>query len=410
MNRSTFRLMPYINRAKTRADGTTAILLRITIDGKKTVMTTEFSCRPELWDAKRGEIISPTKDANALREFIKKAEQTYQTLLNEQGVVSSELLKSHLNGTIQPIRTLMEMAAEELERVRTKSAGTASNGSIKLAKFKNKCLKEYLMSIDREDMPLADVTLQLGKDYHIFLRQRKHLCPATANDCLAWLSRLVFLAVDKEILRSNPLEDIEYEKVKRNVEIRYLTREQIKILLAHPFQQRQMELARHMLLFTVFTGLAYVDLTRLCPEHIQADAKGRRFIRKCRQKTDVETFVPLHPIAEQILGLYNTKDNSKPVFPLPPYANYRLYKEFVAIGIFLGLDRNLSHHDARHTNATLLVSAGVNMESVSKMMGHSSIKSTQKYAQITVNRISEEMDRLMERRKEKEQKTDKPIQ
>ena len=122
----------------------------------------------------------------------------------------------------------------------------------------------------------------------------------------------------------------------------------------------------------------------------------------------METFVPLHPIAEQILALYNTTDNSKPVFPLPPYANYRLYKEFVAIGIFLGLDRNLSHHDARHTNATLLVSAGVNMESVSKMMGHSSIKSTQKYAQITVNRISEEMDKLMERRKEKEQKIDKP--
>ena len=254
MNRSTFRLMSYINRAKTRADGTTAILLRITIDGKKTVMTTDFSCRPELWDAKQGEIISPTKDANAFREFIKKAEQTYQMLLNEQGVVSAELLKRHLNGTIQPIGTLMEMAAEELERVKVKSAYTASNGSIKLAKFKNKCLKEYLMSIDHEDMPLADVTLQLGKDYHIYLRQRKHLCPATANDCLAWLSRLVFLAVDKEILRSNPLEDIEYEKVKRNVEIRYLTREQVKMLLAHPFQQRQMELARHIVAFYSIHG------------------------------------------------------------------------------------------------------------------------------------------------------------
>ena len=101
MNRSTFRLMPYINMAKTRADGTTSVLLRITIDGKKTVMTTDFICRPKLWDAKRGEMTSPTKDANALREFIKKAEQTYQTLLNEQGVVSAELLKSHLNGTIQ---------------------------------------------------------------------------------------------------------------------------------------------------------------------------------------------------------------------------------------------------------------------------------------------------------------------
>ena len=406
MNRSTFRLMPYINRAKTRADGTTSVLLRITIDGKKTVMTTDFNCRPELWDAKRGEIISPTKDANALRQFIKRAEQTYQDILGKQGVITAELLKAHLKGSIRPPMTLMEIAVEEMDRIKAGSSNTASQGSSKCARFKNNCLRDFLISRGREDMPLADVTLHFGNDYHLYLRQVKHHNPRTANECLAWLSRLMFLAVDKEILRANPLEDIEYEKVKRSEEIRYLTREQIKTLLAHPFQQRQMELARHMFLFTVFTGLAYVDLARLRPEHIQTDAKGRRFIRKCRQKTDVETFVPLHPIAGQILSLYNTTDNDKPVFPLPPYANYRLYKEFIAIGIFLGLDRNLSHHLARHTNATLLVSAGVNMESVSKMMGHSSIKSTQKYAQITANRISQEVDRLMERRKEKVKRTE----
>ena len=73
------------------------------------------------------------------------------------GLERRELLKSHLNGTIQPIRTLMEMAAEELERIKIKSAATTSNGSIKLAMFKNKCLKEYLMSIGREDMSLAAI-------------------------------------------------------------------------------------------------------------------------------------------------------------------------------------------------------------------------------------------------------------
>ena len=94
MNRSTFRLMPYINRAKTRTDGTTAVLLRITIDGRKTVMTTDFRCHPEQWDAKRGVILSPVKDAIALREFIKKVGQTYQRLLNEQGVVSADYAQS----------------------------------------------------------------------------------------------------------------------------------------------------------------------------------------------------------------------------------------------------------------------------------------------------------------------------
>jgi hypothetical protein len=75
--RSTFALLFYINRSKVKADGTTAVMSRITIDGKKTVMTTDFCCRPELWDAKQGEMTSPTKDANALREFIKKASVQY---------------------------------------------------------------------------------------------------------------------------------------------------------------------------------------------------------------------------------------------------------------------------------------------------------------------------------------------
>lgn len=111
----------------------------------------------------------------------------------------------------------------------------------------------------------------------------------------------------------------------------------------------------------------------------------------------MEAFVPLHPVAERILSLYNTSDDTKPVFPLP--IRDILWHEVHSIGNALEFEENLSHHQARHTFGTLLISAGISIESIAKMMGHTNIISSQVYAKITDDKISNDMDKLMERRK-----------
>lgn len=133
------------------------------------------------------------------------------------------------------------------------------------------------------------------------------------------------------------------------------------------------------------------------PHHIDKTTEGRLYIRKRRVKTNVETFIPLHPIAEQILSRYNTTDDSKPVFPLP--IRDKIWYEINQIGTLIDLKENLSYHQSRHSFGTLLLSAGVSIESVAKMMGHANINTTQVYAQITEQKISDDMDKLMERRK-----------
>jgi integrase len=158
-----------------------------------------------------------------------------------------------------------------------------------------------------------------------------------------------------------------------------------------------MELARRAFIFSSFTALAYVDIYGLYPHHIGRTATGRLYIRKQRVKTNVEAFIPLHPIAEQIFSLYNTTDDSRPVFPLP--IRDILWHEIHQIGIVLGLQENLSHHVARHSCGTLMLSAGISIESIAKMMGHANISTTQVYAQVTDMKISEDMDRLIARRK-----------
>lgn len=157
------------------------------------------------------------------------------------------------------------------------------------------------------------------------------------------------------------------------------------------------ELTRRAFIFSAFTALAYVDVKELYPHHIGTTADGKRYIRTRRKKTDVEAFVPLHPIAEQLLSLYNTTDDSKPVFPLPN--RDMLWYCITEIGFLAGVKGKMSYHQSRHSFGTLLLSAGIPIESISKMMGHTDISSTQIYARVTDDKISEDMDKLLKRRK-----------
>ena len=107
----------------------------------------------------------------------------------------------------------------------------------------------------------------------------------------------------------------------------------------------------------------------------------------------MEAFIPLHPIAEQIFDLYNTTDDTKPVFPLP--SRDEMWFEIHELGVAIGRKENLSYHQARHSFGTFLISEGIPTESTAKMMGHSGIKNTQRYAEMTDKKSSKDMDNLM---------------
>ena len=111
-------------------------------------------------------------------------------------------------------------------------------------------------------------------------------------------------------------------------------------------------IAKKTKLFSTFTGLAYVDTMLLHPHHIGRTADGRRYIRINRKKTNVEAFIPLHPIAEQILDLYNTTDDTQPVFPLP--SRDEMWFEIHELGMTIGRKEDLSYHQSRHSFGTFL--------------------------------------------------------
>ena len=388
--RSTFKILFYINKNKTKADGTTAILCRITIDGANTVITTGESIKPHSWSVKRGET-TDKKINQRLQTFREEIEQGYNTLLYKYGAVSAELLKNHLQGIGRNPMTLLALSAEELkEQKESKSEGTCCNN-----RNSDKQLNSFVRSLGEEDIPLTAISIEFFDDYRFHLKKEGY-APATINRHLCWLSRLMYRAVGQGTIRFNPFEDVKYEVVERKP--RFLSKGDVSKLLAFPLQDEGAELSRRMFLFSVFTGLAFVDLRGLRASQIETNSEGKRYIRKARQKTEVESLIPLHPIAEQILALY-TKAKSRGDYKIFPdtMSDWKLLSHLKAVGLACGIRTPLTWHCARHTFGTLTLEAGVPIESIAKMMGHSSIASTQIYAQVTDQKIAKDMERLMQK-------------
>ena len=395
--RSTFKLLFYINRAKVKSDGTTAVMCRISIDGKQAVLTTGIYCQPDDWNVKKG-IVKTERDNNQLISFRQRLEQTYEHILKEQGAVSSELLKNTVVG-VSSIPTLLLQAGEvERERLRVRSIEINSTSTYRQSKISQLKLQEFLHSRGMEDIAFSDITEEFGESFKFFLKNTQGRKSGYINKCITWLNRLIYIAIDQEVLRSNPLEDVRYEK-REPAKHRYISKIDLKRIMETPMSEPRLELIRRAFIFSSLTGLAYVDMHRLYPHHIGKTAEGRMYIRKQRVKTNVEAFIPLHPIAEQILLLYNTTDDSQPVFPLP--VRDMIWWDINQIGVSMELKENLSYHVSRHSFGTLALSAGLSIESIAKMMGHANISTTQGYAQITEQKISEDMDKLMKRRNKK---------
>ena len=407
--RSTFKILFYINRQKTKADGKTAILCRITIDGKSTAITTGEQCKSSEWNSRKG-LTTDKKTNQRIDEFKELVEKTYQEILIKDGVVSVELLKNRLQGIATMPTTLLAISKAELQSVKECVGKSRAEGTYQNLLYSDKLLTEFVKDKGMTDIVIATITEDLFEEYRFYLKKRG-LVTATINRYLCWLSRLMYRAVSQRIIRCNPFENVKYEKTEQK--IRFLQKSDVAKLMAMTMNDRESELARLMFVFSCFTGLAIADMENLEYRHIQTAADGQRYIHKERQNTKVEFIVPLHPIAEAIINYCRkeqagneeqqmVKEKGDSLVFQPHCSRSVMGKNLSIVGKACGIRQRLSYHVARHTFGTMSLSAGIPIESIAKMMGHASISSTQIYAQVTDDKISEDMDRLIAKQSAKE--------
>ena len=187
--------------------------------------------------------------------------------MKKQNVVSADILKNTLQGKPSSPPGCCRSGERELERLLARSKEINSTSTYRNSKYYQKYLKDYLTSTGKEDIDFTDITEEFGSSYKAFMKRNKNFSAQQINKCLCWLSKLVYLAVDYEILRANPLEDMEYEK-KPAPKHRHISCAELKAILETPMLDPLQELGWRAFLFSSFTGLAYVDTMLLHPHHI----------------------------------------------------------------------------------------------------------------------------------------------
>ncbi len=403
--RSTFKVLFFLKRDKQKKDGSVPVYCRITIDGKEARFGMKKGIDPKLWNVKEGKATGKSAESseiNALLETTKAAiHKIYRDVQERENSVSAEKVKNIFLGIDSKQYMLLKAFDEHVEenfnligkRIVKSTYHRYYYLRIRLSEF---LLEKYHLS----DIPLREINYQFIRDFELYMLTVRGNKQSTIAQYLISLKKVVELAYKNEWIFRNPFINykIEDEKSERG----YLTQREVEILMNCKLDKR-LEKTRDVFIFCCFTGLSYIDVFKLTKEKIQLSIDGQQWIMGKREKTDMDYFIPMMEIPKKILDKYKneTFKNGK---LLPVKVNLTVNHHLKKIAEICGIKKHLTFHLSRHTFATLTMSKGVSLESVSKMLGHRDIKTTQIYAKMTTEKVSRDMAIFKESIKETERK------
>ena len=397
--RSTFAVLFYINRTKVRKDGTCQLLCKVSIDAESAHIGIKAAIEPSLWNPETGRADGRSANARKVNRAIdlltEQIEAHYRRIRNDLGFVTAELVKNAVKGVGQKPLTLLalfrEHNAEFYKRVgvdRTKETYASYENSYNhLAAF-------VQQKYGQEDVTLRNLDKTFYDDFDLFLRTECDMMQKTVHEHLYRLKKMTKRAVSQGTLRRDPYGKLHPELPERKS--RHLKLEDLKKLMETPIDKPNLQKVRDWFLFSTFTGLSYSDLTRLSDKDITQAADGTWWLHIRRKKTDTPSAVRLLEVPLRIIEKYRSERQSDKVFNL--YSRKHLIILTRKLGQAYGFD--MTFHVARHNFGThITLSMGVPIETVSRMMGHKSITTTQIYAKVTDKKVGEDMKGLKTRTK-----------
>lgn len=395
--KSTFSIIFYLKRQVVKKDGTVPVMGRITVDGTQVQFSCKVTANPKLWDTKGGRMTGKSMQALEVNRKLDKMRVSinkhYQEILDRDNYVTAEKVKNAFLGLEYRCQTLLKVYAqynEDYEKLY--KAGMRSWGSLRRYRCVYRHLQEFLQSrYHVNDISLKELTPAFITDFEAFLRTDKHLCENSLSVYMLPLRTMVFRAIDNGWLTRDPFHDYKVPKVETTRG--FLTKEEIHLLMNAELKRKTMQLIRDLYLFCCFTGLSFADLKNLKEEHIQTFFDDSEWIMIDRQKTGVRSTIKLLDYPKSIMEKYRGLCADGRIFPVPCYSDCR--------GILLrvakrcGITKHLTWHMSRHTMATeICLTNGVPIETVSSILGHKNIKTTQIYAKITKEKLNKDMDKL----------------
>ena len=396
MSKSTFRILFYVRKNQVNKEGKASIMIRLTINGNTSQFSSKLEVEPELWDVKGQKMSGSSLKArqfNSLLDDVRTSlKNHFHDIETHEAYVTAEKVRNAFLGITIRQQTLLGTFRKHNEDVQ-KLVGISKSVAT-YAKY-DRCmrrLEEFMQAKYRiKDIALKEISHVFITDFETYLRTESGCNENTTAKFMQTFRMIIIIAKNNGWIFADPF--INYKIRLKRVDRGYLTEPEITKILKKQFTCKRLEQVCDVFIFACFTGLAYIDVRNLTKENIQTSFDGKLWIMTARQKTDTAVTVPLLKVPQAILKKYEgTQPDGR---LLPVLSNQKLNSYLKEIGDLCGITKNITFHVARHTFATTMTLAkGVPIETVSKMLGHTNIITTQIYARITNDKIGRDMQVL----------------
>ncbi len=392
----TFGLLFYVKRAKIDNNGQAPIYVRITIDGIRSELSIKRSIEIERWNTEAGKVKGNTEEVKSVNTYIdvvrNKIYDHHKRLIDANKKVTAEAIKNSFLGIGEKEKTLVSIFQYHNKQVKALigkefAAGTHERYETVLRLLQLFLEKEYKV----KDIAISDINHKFITDLEFYLKTERNNNHNTAIKYIKNFKKIVRIALANGWIDKDPFSN--FKATVKDVEREFLTEEEIQTLVSKDLYVNRLDQVRDIFVFSCFTGLAYADVKKLSDADIVIGIDGSKWIKTNRTKTDVKSSIPLLPTALAILDKYknNPVANSANKL-LPVLSNQKMNAYLKEIATICKIEKNFSTHLARHTFATTVtLTNGVSLETVSKMLGHKSIKTTQHYAKIVDRKVSDDM-------------------
>ena len=400
---NTLGIVFYLKKYKAK-DGKAPLYVRVTVDGQRTDIALKRKIELGKWSDVKGMAKGRAEDVRALNTFLERIRgriiECYQELQINKVLISAAAVKNKFLGIDEQEYSLIKL----IDYHNTEMKNILEWGTLKNYFTTKKYIQMYLkQSLKTSDIYLSQLRYKFLVGFEKFLREYEpedHHKPCGQNTIMKHIERLrkmINLAIKNEWLEKDPFVKFKPTFLKKQRE--FLTEEELLRLENKIFKIDRLNHVKDLFVFSCYTGLAYIDVYNLTPKNVSLGIDRNYWIITSRKKTDQPVRVPLLPKAFEIVEKY--KSHPRVISSgklLPTLTNQKLNAYLKEIADLCDIKKNLTFHIARHTFATTVtLTNGVPIETVSKLLGHSTIRTTQIYAKVVEKKLSEDMQKLKDR-------------
>lgn len=399
INRNTFSILFFIHRGKKNKKKEHPIYCRLTVQGKSKEFSTQIWVTDDKWNPKTHKVLGKNEFANTANHTIESARNKLLNIradfyANSKEITAAAVINTHL-GKMEVKYTLLELLDYFNEHHVKKLIGKDySNGTYERYKTSLSHVKEFMKYKNKSSgMLLTDINYAFATEYEFYLKTVRNNSHNTSLKYIKNLKAVVNFAVKNEWLINNPLD--RYQVKLEKIDKAFLTHKELNTIETKKITNARINEVKDVFVFCCYTGLAFSDVAKLSTKDIVVGINGEKQISIKRTKTNVTANIPLLSKAAAILKKYESNEfcicNGK---LLPVKSNQKHNAYLKEIGDLCNIAKKLTTHTARHTFATLMLTKGASIETVSSMLGHTNIKTTQIYGKIIQEKVFVEMGRI----------------